>query len=249
MLIIGVIPARFASIRFPGKPLAPLAGRPMVLHVWEAARSAKRLDRVVVATDDERIATCVREAGGEARMTSAEAKSGTDRVAEVARILPADAYVNLQGDEPLMPGENVDRAVETLLAGNGRSIATLAVPASSADAADPNAVKVAAAPDGRALYFSRSAIPFFRNGSPAYRKHLGIYAYRANVLAEIAKLPPSPLERAESLEQLRWLEAGYTIWVGEAAGDSIGVDTPADLADAERRLKETERRRKKEVLA
>ncbi len=249
MLIIGVIPARFASIRFPGKPLAPLAGRPMVLHVWEAARSAKRLDRVVVATDDERIAACVREAGGEARMTSAEAKSGTDRVAEVARSLPADAYVNLQGDEPLMPGENVDRAVETLLAGDGRSIATLAVPASSADAADPNAVKVAAAPDGRALYFSRSAIPFFRNGSPAYRKHLGIYAYRANVLAEIAKLPPSPLERAESLEQLRWLEAGYTIWVGEAAGDSIGVDTPADLADAERRLKETERRRKKEVLA
>ena len=107
MLIIGVIPARFASIRFPGKPLAPLAGRPMVLHVWEAARSAKRLDRVVVATDDERIAACVREAGGEARMTSAEAKSGTDRVAEVARSLPADAYVNLQGDEPLMPGENV----------------------------------------------------------------------------------------------------------------------------------------------
>jgi len=139
--------------------------------------------------------------------------------------------------------------VETLLAGNGRSFATLAVPASSADAADPDVVKVAAAPDGRALYFSRSAIPFFRNGSPAYRKHLGIYAYRANVLAEIAKLPPSPLERAESLEQLRWLEAGYTIWVGEAAGDSIGVDTPADLADAERRLKETERRRKKEVLA
>ncbi len=250
MLIIGVIPARFASIRFPGKPLAPLAGKPMVLHVWEAARSAKRLDRVVVATDDERIAACVREAGGEARMTSAEAKSGTDRVAEVARSLPADAYVNLQGDEPLMPGGNVDRAVETLLAGEERSIATLAVPASPEEAADSNAVKVAVAREGRALYFSRSAIPFFRNGAPAYRKHLGIYAYRADALAEIAALPPSPLEQAESLEQLRWLEAGYTIWVGRAVGDSIGVDTPADLIDAERRLQEVERRLKeKEALA
>jgi 3-deoxy-manno-octulosonate cytidylyltransferase (CMP-KDO synthetase) len=250
MLIIGVIPARFASIRFPGKPLAPLAGKPMVLHVWEAARSAKRLDRVVVATDDERIAACVREAGGEARMTSAEAKSGTDRVAEVARSLRADAYVNLQGDEPLMPGENVDRAVETLLEGEGRGIATLAIPAPADAAADPNTVKAAVAADGRALYFSRSPIPFFRDGSPAYQKHLGIYAYRADVLAEIARLPPSPLERAESLEQLRWLEAGYTIWVGAAAGDSIGVDTPADLTIAERRLAEVEERRKtKEATA
>ena len=237
MLIIGVIPARFASVRFPGKPLSPLAGKPMVVHVWEAARAARRLDRVVVATDDERIADCVRAAGGEARMTSPEARSGTDRVAEVARALPADAYVNLQGDEPLMPGENVDRVVETLLAGEDRSIATLAIPAPPEAASDPNTVKVAIARDGRALYFSRSAIPFFRNGAAAYRKHLGIYAYRAATLAEIASLPPSPLEQAESLEQLRWLEAGYTIWTGQAAGDSIGVDTPADLAEAERRLK------------
>ena len=238
MLVIGVIPARYASVRFPGKPLALIAGKPMVLHVWEAARAAKRLDRVVVATDDSRIAACVREAGGEALMTSPEAASGTDRVAEVARTLPADAYLNLQGDEPLMPGENVDRAVETLLAGPGRSIATLAIAAGPEAAADPNSVKLALARDGRALYFSRSPIPYFRNGPPAYRKHLGIYAYRASTLAEVAALPPSPLERAESLEQLRWLEAGYTIWVGEAAGDSIGVDTPADLAEAERRLKE-----------
>ncbi len=238
MLIIGVIPARFASVRFPGKPLAPIAGRPMVLHVWGAARSAKRLDRVVVATDDARIAACVEEAGGEAMMTSPDAASGTDRVAEVARRIPADAYLNLQGDEPLMPAENVDRAVEALLAGTGRSIATLAIAAGPEAAADPNSVKVAVARDGRALYFSRSAIPYFRNGEPSYRKHLGIYAYRAETLAELAALPPSPLERAESLEQLRWLEAGYTIWVGEAAGDSIGVDTPEDLAHAERRLKQ-----------
>ncbi len=242
MLIIGVIPARFASVRFPGKPLSPLAGKPMVLHVWEAARAAKRLDRVVVATDDERIASCVREAGGDARMTSTTARSGTDRVAEIARSLTADAYVNLQGDEPLMPAENVDRVVETLLAGDsdhtrGREIATLAIAAPPGAESDPNTVKVAVAQDGRALYFSRSAIPFFRHGEPAYRKHLGIYAYRAATLAKIASLPPSPLEQAESLEQLRWLEAGYTIWTGEAAGDSIGVDTPADLEEAERRLK------------
>jgi len=242
MLVIGVIPARFASVRFPGKPLAPLAGRPMVLHVWEAARAARRLGRVVVATDDARIAACVREAGGEAVMTSPGAASGTDRVAEVARALPADAYVNLQGDEPLMPAENVDRAVDALLARPDRSLATLAIPAGREAAEDPDCVKVAVAADGRALYFSRSPIPYFRNGEPSYRKHLGIYAYRASTLAEVAALPPSPLERAESLEQLRWLEAGYTIWVGEAAGDSIGVDTPADLADAERRLKEVERR-------
>ncbi len=236
MLIVGVIPARFASVRFPGKPLAPLAGKPMVLHVWEAARAAKRLDRVVVATEDARIADCVRAAGAEAVMTSASAASGTDRVAEVARRMPADVYVNLQGDEPLMPAENIDRAVATLTESASRALATLAWPAPAGAASDPNTVKVVVAADGRALYFSRAAIPYYRQGTPSYRKHLGIYAYRAATLAAVAALAPSPLERAESLEQLRWLEAGYTIWVGEAAGDSIGVDTPADLAEAERRL-------------
>jgi 3-deoxy-manno-octulosonate cytidylyltransferase (CMP-KDO synthetase) len=238
MLIIGIIPARFASIRFPGKPLALIAGKPMVLHVWEAARAARRLDRVIVATDDVRIADCVRQAGGETAMTSPDAASGTDRVAEVARSMPADAYVNLQGDEPLMRGANVDRVVETLLAGPARTIATLAIPAPPGAGEDPNTVKVAVARDGRALYFSRAPIPYNRQGEPTYRKHLGIYAYRAATLAEVAALPPSPLERMESLEQLRWLESGYTIWVGEASGDSIGVDTPADLAAAENRFKE-----------
>jgi 3-deoxy-manno-octulosonate cytidylyltransferase (CMP-KDO synthetase) len=157
-------------------------------------------------------------------------------VAEVARRMPADIYLNLQGDEPLMPPGNIDRAVGTLVEAPGRAIATLAFPIGAAEASDPNVVKVACARDGRALYFSRSPIPYFRSGEPAFRKHLGIYAFRAAALAEVAALPPSPLERAESLEQLRWLEAGYTIWVGEAAADSIGVDTPADLAEAERRL-------------
>jgi len=240
MLIIGVIPARFASVRFPGKPLAPLAGRPMVVHVLRAARAARRLSRVVVATDEPRIAEAVEKEGGEAVLTSPHAASGTDRVAEVARRIPADAYVNVQGDEPLMPPQNVDSVVEALLADDSRRIATLAFPVSPRTAADPNVVKVAVARDGHALYFSRSPIPHFRHGEPAYRKHLGIYAYRAGTLAEIAGLPPSPLERAESLEQLRWLEAGYTIHVGEAAGDSIGVDTPEDLAAAEAQLSKQE---------
>lgn len=234
MTVLAVIPARYASIRFPGKPLAPLAGLPMVVHVLRAASAARRVDRVIVATDDARIADAVRAAGGEAVMTSAAAASGTDRVAEVARRVPADAYVNVQGDEPLMPPENVDLAVGALLDGRDRSIATLAYPLAPQAASDPNTVKVAVAMDGRALYFSRSAIPYYRHGVPAYRKHLGIYAYRADTLRTIAALPPSPLERAESLEQLRWLEAGHTIWVGEAAGDSIGVDTASDLAEAER---------------
>jgi 3-deoxy-manno-octulosonate cytidylyltransferase (CMP-KDO synthetase) len=208
----------------------------MVIHVLEAVRTAKRVDRVLVATDDARIAGCVRAAGGEAVLTSEAAASGTDRVAEVARRIPADIYLNVQGDEPLMPAENIDRAIAALADGPGRSLATLAYPIAPDAAGDPNTVKVAVAQDGRALYFSRSPIPYYRQGTPAYRKHLGIYAYRAQTLAEIAALPPSPLERAESLEQLRWLEAGYTIWVGEAAGDSIGVDTPGDLVEAERRL-------------
>jgi 3-deoxy-manno-octulosonate cytidylyltransferase (CMP-KDO synthetase) len=237
MKVIGVIPARYASVRFPGKPLAPLSGRPMVLHVLAAARAAKRLDRVVVATDDARIAEVVRAGGGEAVLTSPEAASGTDRLAEAANREPADVYVNLQGDEPLMAPENVDLVVETLLAAPGREIATLALSGiGEAAARDPNVVKVAVAADGRALYFSRAAIPFPRSGAPAFRKHLGLYAYRAETLRRLASLPPSPLERMESLEQLRWLEAGWSIWIGEAAADSIGVDTPEDLAEAERIL-------------
>ena len=237
MKVIGVIPARYASVRFPGKPLAPLSGRPMVLHVLAAARAAKRLDRVVVATDDARIAEVVRAGGGEAVLTSVEAASGTDRLAEAANREPADVYVNLQGDEPLMAPENVDLVVETLLAAPGREIATLALSGiGEAAARDPNVVKVVVAADGRALYFSRAAIPFPRSGAPAFRKHLGLYAYRAETLRRLASLPPSPLERMESLEQLRWLEAGWSIWIGEAAADSIGVDTPEDLAEAERIL-------------
>jgi len=237
MVVVGIIPARYASVRFPGKPLALLAGKPMVVHVLEGARAARRLDRVLVATDDERIADAVRRAGGEALATSLQAASGTDRLAEAARAIGADVYVNIQGDEPMMSGENMDRVVETLLASPERRLATLAIALPAREAADPNVVKVVVASDGRALYFSRSPVPYFRAGEPAYRKHLGLYAYRAEALEAVSKLPPSPLERAESLEQLRWLEAGYAIWVGEAATDSIGIDTPEDLARAENLLK------------
>ena len=205
--------------------------------MWNAATAARRVDRVIVATDDERIASAVRGVGGEPMLTSSTAVTGTDRVAEVARRVPADVYVNVQGDEPLMPAENVDRVLATLLDWPGRRIATLSYPLSAPGAADPNTVKVAVAQDGRGLYFSRSPIPFYRNGEPAYRKHLGIYAFLGDMLQELAALPPSPLERAESLEQLRWLEAGHAIWVGEAAGDSIGVDTASDLEAAERAWK------------
>jgi len=234
MMIVGLIPARYASVRFPAKPLARLAGTPMVVHVLEAARGARRLDRVLVATDDERIAEAVQAAGGEAILTSAAAASGTDRLAEAARSVPADIYVNIQGDEPLMSSENIDRAVATLLSSPGRQIATLAIALPAKEAADPNVVKIAVARDGRALYFSRAAIPYPRQGAPVYLKHLGLYVYRAATLQAIATLPPSPLEQKESLEQLRWLESSYVIWVGEAVTDSIGVDTPEDLARVEK---------------
>ena len=212
----------------------------MILHVLEAGRAARRLSRVAVATDDERIAAVVRGAGGEAILTSPDAASGTDRLAEAARSIPADVYVNIQGDEPLMSPENIDRAVEALLVSSRRKVATLAIPIRAAEADNPNVVKVAVARDGRALYFSRAPIPFARAEAPAFAKHLGLYAYRAETVAQLAALPPSPLERMESLEQLRWLESGYEVWVARAASDSIGVDTPEDLAKVEEFLAKKE---------
>ena len=241
MRVLGVIPARYASTRFPGKPLAPLGRRTMLEHVWLGARAGARLSRLVVATEDRRIVDACAAFGAEAMVTDATHPSGSDRVAEVARRTgPWDVVLNIQGDEPFVTGSCLDRLVEALETDPGLAVATLWEPFDDpVSLADPNAVKVVCGDDGRALYFSRSPIPFDRSGSSGlslWRRHQGIYAYRAKALFEITALPPSPLERAESLEQLRALQAGYAIAVLPSDFRSIAVDTPEDLARAEARL-------------
>jgi 3-deoxy-manno-octulosonate cytidylyltransferase (CMP-KDO synthetase) len=241
--VLAIIPARFASTRFPGKPLAPLSGRPMIQWVYERARAARRVDEVVVATDDARIAQAVRGFGGRAVMTADTHRSGTDRLAEVvaadAAARAADAIVNVQGDEPLLDPSSIDRAVEPLLADGGIEMATICVPITDADdLRDPNKVKVVADREGFALYFSRAPVPFWRDGRPAdgaplAMKHVGLYTYRPATLLELAALAPTPLEQAESLEQLRALESGIRIKVVAVERDSLGIDTPEDLRRAE----------------
>ena len=234
MPILAVIPARFASTRLPGKPLKADTGKTLIQHVVEAAGRSGRIDRVIVATDDDRIASAVRSFGGEAVMTREDHPSGTDRVAEVAAALPeARIVVNLQGDEPEISAEALDLVVELLEADPGAPMATLATPIrDAATFADPSCVKVVRAGSGRALYFSRSPIPLHRDGPPAADPlgllHLGLYAYRRDFLLKLATLPPSPLETSEKLEQLRVLEAGYPIAVGIVEEPSVGIDTPED---------------------
>jgi 3-deoxy-manno-octulosonate cytidylyltransferase (CMP-KDO synthetase) len=228
-----VIPARYASTRFPGKILAPLAGKPMIQWTWEAARRCKLADDVIVATDDARIVQVVEKFGGKALMTDPAHPSGTDRVAEVARQIKASLYINLQGDEPLLKPE----AVDALISGIGNAdMATLAHPLeSSAEYNDPAAVKVALNAAGEALYFSRSPIPHWRDGAPAQPglRHIGIYAFTAHALQQFVNWPQSPLEQAEKLEQLRALENGLKIKVIVTPFRCVGVDTPQDLAHAE----------------
>ncbi len=232
--ILAVIPARYASSRLPGKPLVEIDGRPMVQWVYEAAGRVPSVERVVVATDDERVAKAVEGFGGEAVMTSPAHPSGTDRVAEAARRIGAEIVVNLQGDEPLIDPQVVEQAIDPLLAEEAVRMSTLCTRLhDEAQWRDPNVVKVVRAANGDALYFSRAPIPHPReattlDGCPAY-KHLGLYCYRADFLERITELPPSPLEGVERLEQLRVLEAGFAIRVVETAHDSIGVDTPDDL--------------------
>lgn len=226
--------------RFPGKPLHLIAGVPLVVRVLRRAMESRRADTVLVATDDERIASVVREAGGIAVMTSPDLPSGTDRVRAAVAGTDAEIVVNVQGDEPLMDPENVDRVIEHLLAHPEVPLATVAKPIDDPAAiADPNVVKVVRGDDGRALYFSRSPIPFRRNAEAALPtwKHLGLYGYRREALELWTSLPPHPLERAESLEQLRALAAGLVMTVLPAVGDSIGVDTPADAEEVERILR------------
>jgi 3-deoxy-manno-octulosonate cytidylyltransferase (CMP-KDO synthetase) len=233
MEIVAVIPARYASTRLPGKPLLALTGRPLIQHVVEAARAASCLDRIVVATDDDRIAAAVRGFGGEAVLTRADHPSGTDRIAEVVAGLPdAGIIVNLQGDEPEVSPEALDAVVGLLRSDPLLPMATLATPIRDETAfLDPSCVKVVRSAAGRALYFSRAPIPHRRDGG--FRPgesllHLGLYAYRRDFLLGYAALPPSSLEQIEKLEQLRALEAGYPIAVGLIQEPGIGIDTPDD---------------------
>ncbi len=240
MRIVGVIPARYASTRFPGKPLHLIAGKPLVQRVVERCRLSRVLADVIVATDDPRIAGCAR-AFARVEMTRAEHPSGTDRIAEVAARIDADACVNIQGDEPLMDPDVID-AVAGLL--RSADMSTAATPLRrAADLDNPNVVKVVVGMDGHALYFSRSTIPFLRDHAGAdagarlasfpYLRHLGIYGYRRETLARLVSWPPSPLEQAEKLEQLRALEHGIRIAVARVDHEGIGVDTPGDVARVE----------------
>lgn len=239
-----VIPARYGSTRLPGKPLAPIDGRPMIWYVWENAGKSRCASHVVVATDDERIAEAVRGFGGEAFMTSPGCASGTDRVAETARHLSEEILINLQGDEPLMDPSVIDAVAEPLLADPTVRISTAALPREDPDEfLRPSVVKVVVDDRGDALYFSRAPIPHYRDaGSGRYRKHLGIYGYRKDFLLELSALPPSSLEEAERLEQLRALQRGFRIRVVDVAFDSVGVDTPEDLLAVERRICAREKR-------
>lgn len=233
-----VIPARFASARLPGKPLAQIDGRPLIWYVWDKATRAGAVSRVVVATDDERIAAAVRGFGGEVVLTSPLCASGTDRVAEAARGMGEEIIVNLQGDEPMMHPCVIDAVARPLLAEPDVVMTTAALPLDDpAEYASPSVVKVVTDARGDALYFSRSPIPHYREGGGArFRKHLGIYGFRRDFLFRVAALPPSPLEEAEKLEQLRVLENGFRIRVVEVEHDSVGVDTPEELEAVKRRL-------------
>ena len=238
--VICIIPARYASTRFPGKMLAPLAGKPMIQHVYERASEAERVDTVLVAADDERVIAAIESFGGRAVMTSLDHQSGTDRIHEAAAHIEGDVIINVQGDEPLLPSVVIDQLAALMLENPSIEMATVAVPSTRAELADPNRVKVALGMDGRALYFSRALIPYLREGGddPGVYLHWGIYAYRRSTLEKFVKLPPGRLENCEKLEQLRALENGIGIHVlVEHELESIGVDTPEDLVRAEERLR------------
>ncbi len=238
MSALVVIPARFGAVRFPGKPLALLKGKPMIQHVYEGAAQAKRAGDVVVATDDARILEAVQRFGGQAVMTSPSARSGTERAAEVARTREAAVIVNVQGDEPLVRPDQVDTLIDFLERHAAVPMASLMTALKPAELANPNAVKVVVDRDGFALYFSRAPIPYARvdGVAPPRYKHLGLYGYQRHFLLQFPSLTPTALEQAEQLEQLRALEHGYRIKLLETAHDTIGVDTPEDLKRVEEHL-------------
>lgn len=233
--VIIVIPARYASTRLPAKPLADIHGKPMIQWVYERSKLARGVDRVVVATDDHRITQVVEAFGGEAMMTSPDLQSGTDRVAAVADQIPADIYVNVQGDEPLIDPIAIESAVK-LVKNQGFLMSTVMTPLRTVqELRDPSVVKVLADQNGRAIYFSRHPIPYSRGPLPeagqpfCCQRHVGLYVYRRETLMKFRDLPPSALERAEILEQLRAMDHGISIGITEVNFTSIGVDTSEDL--------------------
>jgi len=243
--IIGIIPARYASTRFPGKPLVDIAGKSMIQRVYEQATKAESLSKVVIATDDERIADEVKGFGGEFIFTSSHHQSGTDRCAEVIEQLPGfDIVINIQGDEPFIEPAQIE-LLASCFAEEKVQLATLIKSIQSQESVyNPNSPKVVIDINGRAMYFSRSPIPFIRNGEPGvwaekhqFYKHIGIYGYRTESLKAITKLPPSSLEIAESLEQLRWIENGFYIQTKVTDLETVAIDTPEDLLKLNKLLK------------
>jgi 3-deoxy-D-manno-octulosonate cytidylyltransferase len=233
--VIAVVPARYGSSRLPAKALAEIAGVPMVVRVWRQASKAKSIARVIVATDDERIAAPVRAAGGEAMMTSPAHESGTDRIAEVASKVSAGVYLSVQGDQPFIAPADLDALADAMRSDTSIQMATLATPLDDQlEWTDPNKVKVVCDANGNALYFSRSPIPNARDGGmpKVALRHIGVYAYRRDFLLKFAALPMGVLERIEKLEQLRALEHGYVIKVIKSVAPSMEVDTADDLARA-----------------
>ena len=240
--VVAVIPARYGSTRFPAKALALICGKPMIQWTYERASATKLIDRVIVATDDERIMDAVRAVGGEAVMTSSNHRTGTDRIAEVVASMDVDLVVNVQGDEPLVPPAVLDRLVQSMLDRPRTLMGTVAVPMDEIDGKDPNVVKAVVAKSGYALYFTRATAPFARNDRPMdtpLLRHWGIYAFRSEFLKAYVKEEQSPLERCESLEQLRALEMGVGIYVLQTEEIAIGVDCPADLLKVEEILCKT----------
>jgi len=236
MKIIAVIPARLASTRLPHKMLREIDGLPLILWVYRAVRSSDLLDDVIVATDSSQILEVCQQHSCKAQMTSEKHRSGTERVREISQSVPADVYINVQGDEPMIRADHITVLVN-LMKDTQVPVGTLKTPAAAEDIANPNAVKIVTDLSGRALYFSRSTVPYDRDGSrPRYFKHLGIYAYRKPELDRFVALPESSLERSERLEQLRFLENGIPIYAAETPYDSIGVDTAEDLARVEKLL-------------
>jgi 3-deoxy-D-manno-octulosonate cytidylyltransferase len=233
--VIAVVPARYGSSRLPAKALAEIAGVPMVVRVWRQASQAKSVARVIVATDDERIAAPVRAAGGEAMLTAPTHESGTDRIAEVASKIVADIYLGVQGDQPFIAPADLDALAAAMRSDASIEMATLATPiVDQIEWSDPNKVKVVCGADGNALYFSRSPIPYARDGGmpKGALRHVGVYAYRRDFLLKFAALGPGVLESVEKLEQLRALERGYKIRVVKSVTPSMEVDTADDLARA-----------------